>query len=215
MKNNIFILLGIVFFFGLAAFNTSKVGLNMDSDLGLSAKTLAGSNCTNIQSGLLKDSMGNTIVSGYDKFGYNYQAHMFNGTYDGSDRNLDGTYWGDTGDYVDDKLMMKWSDEWLANVDCNGDFKLDRGLVNGVVGGVSLGWLTNQVNGDYTDFGGVIRHYTDFVKIVWTGPGSSLWGEYSIIQEVLNDPSGGYRGLLFKEYGAPGFGLNDHWTELP
>lgn len=100
---------------------------------------------------------------------------MFNGTYDSVDRNIDGTYWGDTGDYVDDKLVMKWSDAWLANVDCNGDGKLDRGLVDGVPSGISKGWLTNHVVGDYT-LDGNVQNYTDFVKIVWTGPDSPLWG---------------------------------------
>ncbi len=168
------------------------------------------SQCTNIQSGLLTDSLGNTLVMGYDQFGYNYQAHMFNGTYDSSDRTLDGTYFGSTGDYVDDKLIMKWSDEWLANVDCNADGKLDRGLVNGVVGGTSLGWLTNFVEGDYTDVNGE-QHYTYFTKIVWTGPGSPLWGEYTTIEEVYNDPAAGFNGLQAK-IGAPGFGLNEQWT---
>jgi len=166
--------------------------------------------CATIQSGTITDSAGDPITTGYDQFGYNYQAHMFNGTYDSVDRNLDGTYWGATGDFVDDKLSMKWSDSWLANVDCNGDGKLDRGLVDGNVGGTSLGWLTNYVEGDYYDAGG-LQHYTDFVKIVWTGPGSPLWGQYTIIQEVYNDPAGGFTGLL-DEIGAPGFGLNDHWT---
>ena len=204
-----------VLFFGLAFANIYGLSNKSTSD-GLSARIATpNSSCATIRSGSITDSAGNTLSSGYDQYGYNYQAHMFNGTYDGSDRNLDGTYWGSTGDFVDDKLMMKWSDAWLANVDCNGDGKLDRGLVNGVVGGTSLGWLTNQINGDYMDFNGKVQHYTDFVKIVWTGPGSSLWGEYSIIQEVLNDPAGGYSGLLLKERGAPGFGLNDQWTELP
>ncbi len=170
----------------------------------------SNSGCTAIRSGLITDSAGNPITEGYDQFGYNYQAHMFNGTYDSSDRNLDGTYWGDTGDYVDDKLMMKWSDAWLSNVDCSGDQKLDRGLVDGVVGGISLGWLTNHVEGDYTDANGVIQHYTNFVKIVWTGSGP-LWGQYTIIEEVSNDPAMGFSGLLSK-IGAPGFGLNDQWT---
>src|SRR3990167_3096078 len=126
------------------------------------------SECATIQDGTITDSAGNPVVFGYDQFGYNYQAHMFNGTYDSSDRTLDGTYGGSTGDYVDDKLMMKWSDPWLANVDCNGDDKLDRGLVDGVVGGTSLGWLTNHVEGDYFDGDGNVQHFTDFVKIVWT-----------------------------------------------
>lgn len=172
------------------------------------------STCATIQDGTITDSAGNPVVSGYDQFGYNYQAHMFNGTYDSSDRTIDGTYWGSTGDYVDDKLMMKWSDAWLANVDCDHDGKLDRGLVDGVPSGTSKGWLTNHVVGDYTDVDGNIQNYTDFVKIVWTGPGSPLWGQYTIIQEVLNDPAAGFTGLLSK-IGAPGFGLNDKWTTLP
>lgn len=169
--------------------------------------------CETIKSGNITDSAGNPVVSGYDQFGYNYQAHMFNGTYDSSDRTIDGTYWGGTGDYVDDKLMMKWSDAWLANVDCNGDHKLDRGLVDGIVGGTSMGWLTNHVVGDYT-LDGNVQNYTDFVKIVWTGPGSPLWGQYTIIQEVWNDPAGGLNGL-YSKIGTPGLGLNDQWTTLP
>ncbi len=174
------------------------------------------SDCTSIQDGTLEDSLGNLLTLGYDQFGYNYQAHMFNGTYDSVDRNLDGTYWGSTGDYVDDSLIMKWSDAWLANVDCNGDNKLDRGLVGGVAGGISLGWLTNQNEGDYdSDSDGTQdAHYTYFVKIVWTGPGSPLWGEYTIVEEIYNDPVGGFHGLQGK-LAAPGFGLNSQWTQLP
>jgi len=172
--------------------------------------------CATIQGGTITDSAGNPIQNGYDQFGYNYQAHMFNGTYDSSDRTIDGKYWGSTGDYVDDSLIMKWSDAWLSNVDCNGDNKLDRGLVDGVVGGTSLGWLTNQNEGDYDSDGNGTQdaHYTYFAKIVWTGPGSPLWGQYTIIQEVYNDPVGGFTGL-YSKLGAPGFGLNDQWTTLP
>ena len=168
--------------------------------------------CATIQDGTITDSTGNPIQTGYDQFGYNYQAHMFNGTYDGSDRVLDGLYWGDPAsvDYADDSLIMKWSDAWLANVDCNGDGKLDRGLVNGVVSGISKGWLTNQINGDYTNADGV-QHYTWFDKIVWVGAGGSLWGQYEISQEIVNDPAADMNGLQFKT-GSPGFGLNDQWT---
>jgi hypothetical protein len=34
---------------------------------------------------------------------------------------LDGKYFGQTADWVDDSLIMKWSDEWISNVDCNND----------------------------------------------------------------------------------------------
>ncbi len=163
--------------------------------------------CTTIGSGLLEDSLGNTLTLGYDAYGYAYQAHAFNGTYDSVDRNLDGTYYGSTGDFVDDHLQLKWSDDWLSNVDCDGDGKLDRGS-----SGISLGWLTNHVVGDYVDGAGAAQHYTDFVKIVWVGPGGSLWGQYEVLQEVYNDTgSDQYR---FKA-ASPGLGLNDHWTSLP
>lgn len=194
------------------------------SSVGLLASLFAGTvlavpppsdhdNCFTIQGGTLLDSAGNPIVLGYDPYGYNYQAHIFNGTYDSSDRSNDGKYYGSTGDFVDDSLIMKWNDAWLANVDCDSDGKLDRGLVDGVVGGISLGWLTNQNEGDYdSDSNGTQdAHYTYFSKIVWVGPGGSLWNEYEVIEEVYNDPAGGYHGLLSK-VGAPGFGLNDGWT---
>ena len=167
--------------------------------------------CATIKDGAITDSAGNPISVGFDEFGYNYQAHMFKGTYDSSDRSIDGTYWGQTGNFVDDALIMKWSDAWLANVDCDDDGKLDRGLVDGAADGTSMGWLTNHVVGDYFDGDGAEQHYTDFVKIVWTGPGSPLWGQYTIIQEVFTDPAAGETGL-YSEIAAPGFGLNDHWT---
>lgn len=167
-------------------------------------------NCATIQGGTLVDSASNPISLGYDKFGYNYQAHIFNGTYDGFDRVIGN----DTSDYADDSLIMKWSDAWLANVDCNADGKLDRGLgTAGYATDESRGWLTNQNEGDYTDSYGVVQHYTYFAKIVWVGSGG-LWGAYDVIQEVYNDPALGFHGLLTK-VGVPGFGLNDGWTTTP
>jgi len=178
-----------------------------------SARPADHSDCTTIQDGTLVASTGEMLVLGYDEFGYNYQAHMFNGTYDSSDRTLDGLYWADlaSADYADDSLIMKWSDPWLANVDCNDDGKLDRGLIyGGEPDGISKGWLTNQNEGDYTDSEGA-HHYTYFSKIVWVGPGGTLWGQYEIIEEVINDPAAGDHGLQVMVE-APGFGLNDGWT---
>jgi hypothetical protein len=172
--------------------------------------------CTTIRSGGITDAAGNLVGLGFDQYGYNYQAHLFVGTYDSVDRNLndgqcvDCPYLGDASDppvaTFDDQLIMKWSDDWLANVDCNGDGKLDRGA-----NGTSQGWLTNQATGDYLDVNGHLQHYSYFVKIVWVGPGGTLWGEYEIIQQVFDDPAGGVTGALFKPV-APGFGLNDQWT---
>lgn len=161
--------------------------------------------CATIKDGTITDAKGNTLVAGYDKWGYNYQAHMFNGYADNYSR-------PDVPVTSGDKLIMKWSDSWLANVDCNGDGKLDRGLVDGVVNGTSMGWLTNNYNGTFIDADGNTQHYTDFSKIVWVGPGGDLWGQYHIIQEVYNDTAGGKTRI---NDGKPGFGLNDHWTMLP
>ena len=161
--------------------------------------------CAKISSGTITDSFGNTLQTGFDEFGYNYQAHLFLGTYDSSDRQWGNGYWGDqTSDYVDDVLMMKWSDEWLANVDCNGDGKLDRGLVNGTVGGISKCWITNHVFGDYPVTEADEANYVYFVKIGYTGPGSPLWGSYTEIQSVYNDPAAGETGLYYMT--EPGLG---------
>lgn len=162
--------------------------------------------CAKIIDGTITDTAGNPITLGYDQYGYNYQAHMFNGTYDSSDRTLDGLYWGAAADYTDDSLIMKWSDEWLSNLDCNGDSKLDRGLdaKTGESTGKSMGWLTNQVEGDYIGLDLDSHHYTYFAKIVFVGPvppgtdpwaATRLWGTFAIIEEVYNDPFGGFHGV--------------------
>jgi hypothetical protein len=157
--------------------------------------------CTSIQSGLLKDSHGNTLTVGYDQWGYNYQAHMFNGFYENYARPNPPVTQSDTW------LEMKWSDDWLSNKDCDGDGLLDRGGTSGI----SKGWLTNHFRGTYVDSSGNVQHYTEFIKVVWVGPGGSLWGQYKIIQDVLNDPAGGFHGNQFKPVN-PGLGINDHWT---
>lgn len=163
--------------------------------------------CATIQSGLIHDSAGNALTVGYDRYGYNYQAHEFNGTYDSYDRVLDGKVNGQVVPYAEDSLQMKWSNDWLSNTDCNGDGLLDRGA-----SGTSQGWLTNHVEGSYVDGAGVTQHYTDFVKIVWVGPGGDLWGQYTVLQEVYNDTGG---GTFRTKAAAPGLGLNDGWTVLP
>lgn len=182
----------------------------------------AKADCTTIKGGTILDSAGNVIQTGYDQFGYGYQAHKFNGTYDSSDRVLDGTYWGTVADYVDDKLAMKWNDAWLSNKDCDGDNKLDRHFGHsGYIG--SGAWLTNHVEGDYYDVGGSTCHYTYFVKIVavsstdnlaggiWHDAdgveiGPEIWGEFAIIQSVYNDPCGGSHGIEYLTPSRPGLG---------
>ena len=159
------------------------------------APTLA-QQCTKIQSGSITDATGGIITTGYDKWGYNYQARMFNGFYDNFTRPANPVTVGDV------KLIMKWSDDWLSNVDCNGNGKLDRGGASGANANISKGWLTNHEEGDYLGGDGEMHHYTYFVKIVYDNGASCaasssacIWGSYMIIEEVLNDPDGGSHGV--------------------
>ena len=81
--------------------------------------------CTTIQDGVLTYSTGHylagdPLIADYDIFGYNYQAHMFNGWYENYTPEHEPVEEGDTW------LEMKWNDAWLSNKDCNDDSKLDR-----------------------------------------------------------------------------------------
>jgi len=104
--------------------------------------------CTTIQDGTLLTSDGVPIVVGYDDWGYNYQAHLFNGFYCDSYRDA---AWCQP--YVDVKLAMKWNDAWLSNKDCDGDLLLDRhyGYPSYIGSGA---WLTNHQSGTYWSFVG-------------------------------------------------------------
>jgi len=148
------------------------------------------STCKTIQDGGLVDNAGNQISVGYDQFGYNYQAHMFNGRYCDYDRVIGG-------DFCSVNLMMKWNDAWLSNKDCTADGKLDRyyGYPSYIGSGA---WLTNHDTGVNADG----STWTYFVKIVavpadanniggiWhaadgTEIGPDIWGQFAVIQQVV------------------------------
>lgn len=101
----------------------------------------AKTTCATIQGGTITDVGNNPISVGYDQWGYNYQAHMFNGWYDNNTR---PTALVTTGDW----LQMKWNNAWLSNQDCDGDKVLDRhlGLPRYIGSGA---WLTNHASGTY------------------------------------------------------------------
>lgn len=66
--------------------------------------------------------------TGYDQWGYNYQARTFNGLYANYSRPAT-PYTEETCATVAwgcDQLQMKWNDTWLSNKDCDGDRLLDR-----------------------------------------------------------------------------------------
>ncbi len=168
--------------------------------------TRTPSDCTTIPSGLLVDSGGNPIETGYTEFGYNYQAHMYNGDYG----------------YPEWKLVMKWNEAWLSNKDCDGDLLLDRHLGYDAYRG-SGAWLTNHWMTTYDDVNGNMCEYDDFIKIIaapldatltdgiWynvdgTEIGPMIWGEFAIIQSIINDPCNGIEGIDYNSPDHPGLG---------
>lgn len=173
------------------------------------------SDCTTIQSGELFASDGITVIeTGYDVYGYNYQAHMFNGRYCDSDR-VEG------GDYCDVNLIMKWNDAWLSNKDCDGDWKLDRHLgFDSYIG--SGAWLTNHQSGEY-ELDGKTCTWVYFIKIVavpddaslhngtyyaldGTEIGPKIWGAFATIQVIENDACAGIHGVQYLSPVGPGLG---------
>ena len=108
-----------------------------------------------------------TVGTGFDEFGYNYNARIFNGKADGVDRVLDGMVWGDP-TYANDHLVMKWSKGW------------DEARFHGATWGPDA-WEDNEWNGKVPGGSGEVWHY----KISWVGEdpeNSPYWreGGYSI-----------------------------------
>ena len=122
-------------------------------------------------------------AGGFDEYGYNYDARLFNGPADGSDRTLDGTVWGDP-TYANDKLVMKWSKAW------------DDARFHGAPW-TPEAWVDNEWNGNVPGGSG----YTEHVKIVWVGPeledspywrpgGAAIWGQFEILMDQGTGPNG-------------------------
>jgi hypothetical protein len=205
MKNFIVIVFSIVF---VSVF-TTLVFASIDK----------GGTCIDLKSEKIVDINGNIIPFGRDRFGYNYQANSFIGTYDGEDRKIDGMNWEDPNstELADDLLNIKWSNDWLANVDCNGDGYLDSGLVNGISDGISKGWLTKTVKGDYTDENGVVQQFTYYVKYVYvetvTNAEGNLEGVYKIAEEQYTGKRPHILQLESKK-GVPGLGKKKGWGLL-
>lgn len=152
-----------------------------------------GKTCTRIQDGVLTYSAGHYLVKigepllkvGYDIFGYNYQAHLFVGSYANVYLGRDGfpPYCGDDEAYAqrlldeayttnpygkwywpyrDVWLNMKWNDAWLSNKDCDGDGSLDRhyGFISYIGSGA---WETNHMRGE--DENGKWTYFTKIVAV--------------------------------------------------
>jgi hypothetical protein len=171
--------------------------------------------CTTIQDGTLYGSDGFLLTVGYNEWGYNYQAYLFNGMYCDYHpyyRPGGGGYAWCQANYGDVKLIMKWNDAWLSNKDCDGDGNLDRHYGFDSYRG-SGAWLTNQMSG-----GQGKDHWTYFTKIVaapadatpvggmWytadgTEIGPVIWGAFATVQEVESGS-----GVTYLSPAGPGVG---------
>lgn len=130
------------------------------------------------------NSAGSLAKGGFDIYGYNDQARIFQGKADGVDRSLDGTVWGDP-TYANDHLVMKWNAEW------------DRGNDEGWTNPPYNAWENNQWNGAVQGGSGEVWHY----KIIWVGTalqnspywrpgGYAIWGQFEVIMDhgtIMNE----------------------------
>lgn len=173
---------------------------------------------------------GTPIPTGYDDYGYNYQGHMFKGSYanvylgaagfppyDGDDEAYlaanpaAANHWA--WPYRDTQLVMKWNDAWLSNMDRDMDGKLDRhyGYPTYIGSGA---WETNHMWGiedgeNYSYFTKIVAVPADAIKTsgIWytaagTEIGPDIWGEFATIQEVMSG-----EGLTYLSPTSAGFGF--------
>lgn len=164
---------------------------------------------------------GQVIPTGYDAYGYNYQAHEFNGSY--ANAYLGGAgyppYKGDDDSYLAANpgvvnhwswiyrkynLVMKWNDAWLSNKDRDGDGKLDRHYgYSSYIG--SGAWTTNHMTKYFVKIVAVPSDAT-LKNGVWYNAGGDeigyeIWGEFAIVQEIDSATKTKYISPL-----GPGFG---------
>ena len=162
-------------------------------------------------------------TNGFDQWGYNQKALIFNGWYvnnyagrgdfttpyvgvkgdpcgniatyftsttcDPMTGSPSGPYWYAYNVWV----VMNWNKAWE-----DGN-RLETWTANA--------WITNHQTGWYLGDDGKVHQWEYFVKIVWIGGGGStspywrpggyvIWTNFEAIQEVYNDPYGGYNGIL-------------------
>lgn len=187
-----------------------------------------GKKCPRITDGVLTYPPGYYLAGtpfspGYDMFGYNYQAHIFNGYYVNVYLNRDGypPFAGDAGAYLaanpgasgewywpyhNIQLVMKWNDAWISNQDCDDDGVLDRhyGFPTYVGSGA---WETTHMHGtfdgcEFDSMTKIIAVPADATLVgdLWYAAGGAeigynIWGgnEFAMIQDISNDACYGER----------------------
>ena len=125
---------------------------------------------------------GPAAANGFDQYGYNRDARIFNGLASGWCL-ARGAAADCLGSYSNDRLIMKWNAEW------------DRGNATLWTQGPYRAYLDNEWNGNVPGGSGWTEHF----KTVWVGPcddGSNLpagayciWGIFAAIFDRGMDPN--------------------------
>ena len=144
--------------------------------------------------------------TGFDPYGYNRNARVFNGTCVGWGM---GKYsWTEQqardwcGVYSDDKIVMKWNAEW------------DRGNAENWLNPPYRAWENNEWNG-MNGGSGAVWHY----KIVWIGDYANdlslvpegaygIWGQFAVIMDQGKDPEYGPGHFWFTDSNPTGYGAH-------
>src|SRR3989338_460755 len=141
-----------------------------------------------------------SAAGGFDQYGYNDTARIFNGT--GSSWCLAGGYTANClGIYSPDKLVMKWNAEW------------DRGNTENWTNPPYQAWENNEWNGMTKGGSGAVWKY----KIVWVGDYTSdpslipedpyrIFGQFATIMDQGKDPSYGPGHFWFAHANPAGYG---------
>ena len=148
-------------------------------DSGVSAPTenaMLKSATLDAKGGTCTLASGKVVATGFDQYGYNRCAHLFNGTFGGycAARGAVPTCGG-----VDpsSSLVMKWNEEW------------DRGNADGWNKPPYAAYLDNEARGTYLDGTSWSEHF----KTRWdagcaatgvsTNGGSCIWNQFEILMD--------------------------------
>ena len=166
--------------------------------------------CATIQSGTIVDDNGETITTGFNDEGYNYQAQTYSGE----------PYPG--GEWAGWYLNSKWNDAWLSTQDCDGDGLLDSRYGYDSYQG-SGAWKTEHWTYKHTDADGklcTVKIYKKIIAVpldavlvnrIYYDAGQNEIGQYilpgfALVQSIYNDPCGGENGVYYKSPGPIGLG---------
>lgn len=141
-------------------------------------------------------------AGGFDQYGYNRKARIFNGPASGWCLQR-GAPADCMGVYSNDRLVMKWNAEW------------DRGNAERWTDPQGYdAWEDNEWNGEFPGGSGAVWHY----KIRWSSVcanggtpadgGYCIWGQFETLMDQGKDPSYGPGHIWFAKAVPNGYGIN-------